>query len=99
MNHHRHLRREPPSTEAMQRAVDAWNAANTIGTVVTFMRDNGQAEIRRTTSAAYMLSGHTAVIHMAGVSGCWMLDRVSRCADQTLVPVNEQAAGNARVPA
>lgn len=83
----------PITPQAQQRACDAWNEDNPPGTVVALMRDNGQTDIRRTTSAAYLLGGHTAVIHMAGVSGCYALDRVSRCADQTLVPVSE------RVPA
>jgi hypothetical protein len=60
-----------------QKDCDAWNAKHPVGTVVTVRRDNGEVQVTKTRSAAEMLSGHTAVIWLEGISGCYMLDRVT----------------------
>ena len=58
-------------------AVEAWNGRNPVGTPVVLTRDNGERIQTVTTSEAYVLSGHTAVVHLARVSGCYLLSRVT----------------------
>lgn len=60
----------------VQKAVDDWNNAYPVGTPVRLTRDNGNVVITRTRSEAEVLSGHTAVIWLEGVSGCYCLDKV-----------------------
>jgi hypothetical protein len=60
-----------------QKDCDAWNAKHPVGTAVTVRLDNGEVQQTKTKSAAEMLSGHTAVIWLDGISGCYMLDRVT----------------------
>lgn len=54
-----------------------------IGTPVVVKRDNGDLFVTRTRSAAWMLGqdgngqgGHTAVIMVEGISGCYALERI-----------------------
>jgi hypothetical protein len=54
-----------------------------IGTAVVVQRDNGDLFVTRTRSAPWMLGedgngkgGHTAVIMVEGISGCYALERV-----------------------
>lgn len=56
---------------------EIWNEKHPVGTDVSVVKDDGTPFISRTDSEAYMLSGHTAVIHVAGISGCYLLDRVT----------------------
>lgn len=66
-----------PNTEKLQAQCDAFNAAYPVGTRVMLQKDFSPAPIEtRTRSEAQVLSGHTAVIWLEGVSGCYMLDRV-----------------------
>ena len=54
-----------------------WNAENpNLGITVTYFPVKGrmQWEIRKTSSKAYTLSGHTAVIHLEGKAGCVAID-------------------------
>lgn len=60
-----------------QRQVDQWNARFPVGQAVTVRRDNGEGVSTKTTSAAELLSGHSAVIWLEGVSGCYLLSRVT----------------------
>jgi hypothetical protein len=60
-----------------QRKVDDWNKRWPVGQAVTVRRDNGEGLLTRTTSEAQMLSGHSAVIWLEGISGCYMLSRVT----------------------
>lgn len=60
----------------LDEQVSAWNAANPIGTKVILTRDNGTEEHTATRSAAWVLSGHTAVVMVDGRSGCYLLDRI-----------------------
>lgn len=61
-----------------QHAVDVWNKCNpTVGTPVKVRKDDGQIVATRTRSHAEVLSGHTAVIWLEGISGCYALDRVT----------------------
>jgi hypothetical protein len=63
--------------EDLQQAVDAWNAEHpNKGTPVRVLRDLGGHVETITTSGAYVLGGHSAVIHVEGISGCFALERV-----------------------
>lgn len=64
-------------TEREARAVDLWNAQYPVGTNVVVKRDNGETMQTVTRSEAFLLSGHTAVIQLAGISGCYSLERVT----------------------
>jgi hypothetical protein len=58
-----------------QALCDAWTHGE--GTPVTVRKDGG-AEVETTTrSGAWMLGGHTAVIMLDGISGCYSLERVT----------------------
>lgn len=67
-----------PNLAKMQRQCKDWNAANPVGCDVVLTKDNGEKLHTRTISEAQILSGHTAVIWVEGVSGCYLLDRVTR---------------------
>lgn len=64
-------------TEAARQLalVEAWNAAHEPGVSVTVTLDNRQPFATRTRSKAELLSGHTAVVWLEGVSGCYLLER------------------------
>ncbi len=66
-----------------QQAANAksWNARNPSGTRVSVRRDDGTALLTVTTSEAWVLGGHTAVVMVDGISGGYMLGRVSPIAD------------------
>jgi hypothetical protein len=59
-----------------KQAVADWNAAHAVGIEVIVTKDRGEQVQTRTTSAAQMLSGHSAVIWLEGLSGCYALERV-----------------------
>ena len=65
-----------PAPRSPQEAVDRWNNEHGIGTLVQFwpVRNRLEYQICRTTSAAWLLSGHTAVVMITGVRGCVALD-------------------------
>lgn len=65
------------SAAELQRQVDKFNALCPVGSDVSVRKDNGEAILTKTTSAAYVLSGHTAVVMLADISGCYLLSRVS----------------------
>lgn len=67
-----------PSLAVMEAQVKAWNDLHPVGTEVAVTRDNGRVEHTKTRSEAWVLSGHTAVIMVEGISGCYLLDRVKR---------------------
>lgn len=71
------MSRRPPSTAQLQAACDKFNAANEVGTAVTVRLDSGEIRETVTTSEAQVLSGHSAVIWLEGVSGCYLLERVT----------------------
>lgn len=60
----------------LQAECDAWNTEHVIGTHVVLTRDDNVKLRTRTRSEAQVLSGHSAVIWLDGVSGCYLLDRV-----------------------
>lgn len=65
-----------PNLAKLQQQCDAWNAAHPVGCDVVLAHDNGTALPTKTRSEAQILSGHSAVIWLDGVSGCYLLDRV-----------------------
>lgn len=66
-----------PNPKKLQAACDAFNARHPVGAEVAVRLDSGQAMITKTRSRAEVLSGHSAVIWLEGVTGCYLLDRVS----------------------
>ena len=66
------------------RAVEQWNALVSIGSPVTVEMDSGEIRATTTRSNAQMLGaepsrndpGHTAVIWLDGIKGCYALARV-----------------------
>lgn len=60
-----------------QRAVDAWNNAHPVGTPVMVSKDHHDVVRGKTTSEAYVMGGHSAVIHIDTIRGCYLLDRVT----------------------
>jgi hypothetical protein len=64
------------ATTEQQQAVDKWNSTYQIGQAVLLLKDSGETVRTKTRSAAEVLSGHTAVIWLEGVRGCYMLSRV-----------------------
>lgn len=83
---------KPPSPAALKRQVDDWNNAHPlIGVPVIVKLDDGTEMATRTRSQAEILSGHSAVIWLEGISGCYLLNRVRHnpkpdAAPQTVKP-------------
>ena len=71
-----------PSLKARIAKVENWNKCNPEGTDVTVLKDSGEIVTTKTRSKAYMLGassshpGHTPVILVNGISGCYALDRI-----------------------
>ena len=64
------------SIEVMQSKVDAFNNRNPIGTSVTVVKDLGEKVETKVRYPAEVLSGHTPVVWLEGISGCYLLNRV-----------------------
>ena len=64
--------------------VAAFNALVPVGTAVTFRDDRGKLTETRTRSIAWVAGGHTPVIAVENVRGCYLLSRV--------VPVDAELA-------
>lgn len=60
-----------------QRQVDNWNKHYPVGQAVTVRRDNGATITTKTRAPAGLLSGHSAVVWLEGISGCYLLSRVA----------------------
>jgi hypothetical protein len=65
-----------PALAKLQRQCDDWNLANPVGTRIALQTDTRGVIYTTTRSAAEVLSGHSAVVWLEGVSGCYALDRV-----------------------
>lgn len=63
------------TSQQMKQIVDDWNDKHPVGTPVIVDRGNEDFHTR-TRSGADILSGHTVVIWLEGISGCYALDRV-----------------------
>ena len=71
-------RHRPPSMAQLTAQCARWNAANPVGTAVNVTMDNGEVRQTVTRTGAQILSGHSAVIWLEGISGCYQLSRVTR---------------------
>ncbi len=70
--------RKKPNLKKLQAACDTFNAKCVVGGDVDVMLDGADAPLRTTTrSEAEVMSGHSAVIWLTGVSGSYLLDRVT----------------------
>jgi hypothetical protein len=67
----------------LQAACDEFNVKYPVGTKVFVRRDKGEMQETVTRSKAEVLSGHSAVIWLEGISGCYLLDRVHVTASPT----------------
>lgn len=59
----------------LDRAED-WNRKHPIGTAVTVRKDDGTRPVTKTRSEAWALGGHTPVILVEGIAGCYLLNRL-----------------------
>lgn len=67
----------PPTLAELQAEVDAFNARVSIGDTVLVKRDGVDTLGEyKTQTAAQILSGHSAVVWLDGVSGCYCLTHV-----------------------
>lgn len=69
--------RQAQATAKLQAACDKFNASHQVGAAVSVELDSGEVRETVTTSEAQVLSGHTAVIWLDGIRGCYDLDRVT----------------------
>jgi hypothetical protein len=66
----------PPADSSKELAkVNAWNQAHSVGCAVRVRLDSGAELDTFTVAPASLLSGHTAVLWLKNVSGCYLLDR------------------------
>lgn len=75
------MSRNHPTLAELTEQVRRFNERWTIGQKVSVRRDDGSGVITRTTSEASILSGHSAVIYLRGISGCYLLNRVTPLGD------------------
>lgn len=69
-------KQEKERTKRFETYVEQWNAQHRVGTRVRVTKDDGSAVETTTRTRAMMLSGHTPVIFLDGISGCYLLTRV-----------------------
>ena len=68
---------EARELKRLQRICDEWNATNPVGSTVMVKLDGEDEPVETTTQTkASVLSGHTPVIWLNGVSGCYKLTHV-----------------------
>ena len=66
-----------PNAKVLALQVENWNLKHPIGTAVVVRKDDGIKQAGETIGEAYILGGHSAVISVSGIRGCYLLDRVS----------------------
>lgn len=66
---------KPPSLKKLTEMVDAWNARFPVGTPVKVTKDDRSVIETTTTSEASVMGGHSAVIFLDGIRGCYDLAR------------------------
>lgn len=67
-----------PNLQQLQAECDAFNAKLPVGASVFVKLDSVDEPFKTVTrSEAQVLSGHSAVIWLKDVSGCYLLDRVT----------------------
>ncbi len=76
------------SAAQLQAACDKFNASHQVGAAVSVELDSGEIRNTVTTSEAQVLSGHTAVIWLDGISGCYDLERVTPLAPASMAAVS-----------
>lgn len=76
MNARRHQPRARSAAE-LERQIASFNQRYPVGTPVAVRRDDGKSIVTATRSEAWIMSGHSAVIMVDGISGGYLLDRVS----------------------
>lgn len=67
----------PLGQQALQKQCDDFNSRYPIGQSVSVRKDGGDGVLTTTRSEAQVLSGHSAVIWLVGISGCYLLNRVT----------------------
>lgn len=67
--------REAKKAEA-ERTVAQWNERHPVGAPVIVHRDNGEDLATKTRSAALSLGGHSPVVFVDGLAGCYALTHV-----------------------
>lgn len=60
-----------------QSKVDRWNSMMPVGAQVVYRKDDGSKVVTKTRTEAQVLSGHTAVVWLDGVSGCVAIECVT----------------------
>jgi len=65
------------SAAQLQAACDKFNAAHQVGAAVSVKLDGGEVRETVTNSEAQVMGGHTAVILLDGIRGCYDLERVT----------------------
>jgi hypothetical protein len=81
-------RPKPKTQKQLEAQVADWNAKYKVGQLVRYYPTLGNRdrwETHTTSSNAYVLSGHTAVVHLLSKSGCVALDNL-----EAYAPVPEQ---------
>ncbi len=64
------------SIEIMKSKVEVFNEKHPVGSVVTVIKDFGEKIDVKVRIPAEILSGHTAVVWLDGISGAYSLSRV-----------------------
>ena len=65
------------SAAQLQAACDRFNAAHQVGASVSVKLDSGEVRETVTNSEAQVMGGHSAVIWLDGIRGCYDLKRVT----------------------
>jgi hypothetical protein len=63
--------------DAKKQMVEDWNSKYKSGQRVLVRLDDKSTIETNTSSVAVLLGGHTPVIYLEGISGCYALDRVT----------------------
>lgn len=64
-------------TSRAEKECDAWNRAHPVGTPVSLRKDNDQTVSTKTRSEAYVSDAGYPVIFLEGVTGYYLLNRVT----------------------
>jgi hypothetical protein len=70
------------NSHALQAQCDAFNQRVKIGDAVDVRRDNGRILRTWTTTEAHVMSGHSAVVFVEGIRGCYALERVTKAPEE-----------------
>lgn len=65
------------SQEQLSAEASNWNAKNPIGTSVKVINDRGGSFFTVTTSEAWVMGGHSVMVKLRGISGGYLLERVT----------------------